>query len=71
METLAEYLKELSTEELMGISKESESLAFNENSIVRQLIFKYNLAKSFHIGLIVLRSALLTEINRRYFGPLT
>jgi hypothetical protein len=65
-----EYLKDLTTESLMNLSKESESSTFEENSIIRQLISLYGISRDFHTGLIGLRSLLLTEITRRYYGSL-
>jgi hypothetical protein len=64
-----EYLKELNTESLMNLSKESEGSTFEENSIIRKLISIYGIS-TFHTGLIGLRSLLLTEITRRYYGSL-
>lgn len=70
IEKLNEYLKNLSTESLMNLSRQSESLTFEENSIIRHLISKYEISSDFHTGLVGLRSILLTEITRRYYGGL-
>ena len=70
MERLNEYLRNLSIESLMKLSKDSEVLTFEENSIIRQLISEYGISSDFHTGLIGLRSMLLTEITRRYYGSL-
>ena len=70
MERLNEYLRNLSTESLMNLSRDSESLTFEENSIIRYLISEYEISSDFHTGLVGLRSMLLTEITRRYYGSL-
>ena len=69
MERLNEYLRNLSIESLMSLSRDSESLTFEENSIIRHLISE-GISSDFHTGLVGLRSILLTEITRRYFGSL-
>ena len=68
METLKEFLHELRHETLMELAKETESLTFDENSLVRFLIEKYNIARDFHTGLIGLKSAILSEIVGRFYG---
>ena len=70
MERLNEYLKNLSIESLMNLSRESEGLTFDENSIIRYLISEYEISSDFHTGLVGLRSILLTEITQRYYGSL-
>lgn len=67
-----EYLKNLSTESLMKLSSDSNADSFNENSIIRDLIKKYNLSATGEIftGVIGLRHCILLEITRRYFGDL-
>ena len=54
----------------MNLSRDSESLTFEENSIIRYLISEYGISSDFHTGLVVLRSMLLTEITQRYYGNL-
>ena len=70
MERLNEYLRNLSIESLMNLSRNSEDLTFEENSIIRHLIYGYGISSDFHTGLVALRSILLTEITRRYYGSL-
>ena len=70
MERLTEFLRNLSIESLMSLSRDSESLTFEENSIIRHLISEYEISPDFHTGLIGLRSMLLTEITQRYYGSL-
>ena len=70
MERLNEYLRNLSIESLMNLSRDSESLTFEENSIIRYLISEYGISSDFHTGLVGLRSILLAEITRRYYGSL-
>ncbi len=70
MERLNEYLRNLSIESLMNLSRETEGLTFEENSIIRHLISEYVISSDFYTGLVVLRSILLTEITRRYYGGL-
>ena len=70
MERLNEYLRNLSIESLMNLSRDSEGLTFDENSIIRHLISEYGISTDFHTGLVGLRSILLNEITRRYFGSL-
>ena len=70
MERLNEYLRNLSIENLMNLSRDSESLTFEENSIIRYLISEYGISSDFHTGLVGLRSILLAEITRRYYGSL-
>jgi hypothetical protein len=65
MEQLKKYLENLSLDELLKISSMSESITFDNDSIVRKLISDYELSNNFHTGLISLRSALLTEITKR------
>lgn len=71
MEQLNEYLRSLSTENLMELSSNSDSSTIDENSIVRQLISEYKISQYFHTGLIGLRHAILVEITRRYFEQLS
>ena len=70
MERLNEYLRNLSIESLMNLSRNSEDLTFEENSIIRHLISEYEISSDSHTGLVGLRSILLTEITRRYYGSL-
>lgn len=70
MERLNEYLRNLSIESLMNLSRNSEDLTFEENSIIRHLISEYEISSDFHTALVGLRSILLTEITRRYYGSL-
>ena len=70
MERLNEYLRNLSIESLMNLSRDSESLTFEENSIIRYLISEYGISSDFHTGLVGLRNILLAEITRRYYGSL-
>lgn len=70
MEALNEYLRNLSIESLMNLSRDSEDLTFDENSIIRHLISEYEISSDFHTGLLSLRSILLSEITRRYYGSL-
>lgn len=67
---LNEYLSNLSIEKLMELSSISESITFDEKSIVRQLINDFQISEQFHLGLIGLRDAILIEITRRFFGKL-
>lgn len=50
---LNEYLSNLSIEKLMELSSISESITFDEKSIVRQLINDFQISEQFHLGLIV------------------
>lgn len=70
MVKINEYLRNLNVENLMEISSISESITFDEKSIVRQLINEYKISQDFHTGLIGLRNSILVEITRRYFGKL-
>lgn len=71
MQEINEYLKNLSVEDLMNLSSMSEDSTFNENSIIRKLIEKYELSQqNFQLGLIELRHNILVEITRRYFMKL-
>lgn len=70
MELLNEYLRNLSDKTLMELSSLSESITFEENSIIRHLITEYGISQDFHTGLIGLRNSILIEITRRYFGKL-
>jgi len=70
MDPLKEFLHELRYETLMELAKETDSLTFSEDSFVRGLIEKYNVAQDFHTGLIGLKSVILSEIVGRFFGPL-
>jgi hypothetical protein len=70
METAQEYLKNLSVEELMSLSKESEGPTYSEDSIVRVLVNKYGLSDDLIMGVIGLRNLILNEITRRYDGRL-
>jgi hypothetical protein len=70
MERLNEYLRNLSIESLMNLSRETEGLTFEENSLIRHLISDYGISSDFHTGLVGLRSILLMEITRRYYGSL-
>lgn len=54
----------------MNLSRSSEDLTFEENSIIRHLISEYEISSDFYTGLVGLRSILLTEITRRYYGSL-
>jgi hypothetical protein len=54
----------------MNLSRETEGLTFEENSIIRHLISEYEISSDFHTGLVGLRSILLAEITRRYYGSL-
>lgn len=67
MEKLNEYLRNLSIENLMELSKDTEELTFEENSIIRNLISEYGISSDFYTGLIGLRSMLFSEITRRYY----
>jgi hypothetical protein len=68
MERLNEYLRNLSIERLMNLSRETEGLTFEENSLVRKLLIsEYGISSDFHIGLVGLRSMILTEITRRHY----
>ena len=67
MEALNEHLQQLSTEDLMTLCVESGSQIFKNDSVIRELISKYKLGNNFYIALIALRSALLTEVTRRYY----
>ena len=44
MERLNEYLRNLSIESLMNLSRSSEDLTFEENSIIRHLISEYEIS---------------------------
>ena len=70
VDRLNEYMRNLSIESLMGLSRETEGLTFGENSSVRQLITEYGISHDFHTGLIGLRSRLLTELTQRYHDTL-
>lgn len=70
MEKLNEYLRNLTIESLMTLSRDSEELTFEENSLIRRLILEYGISSDFHTGLVGLRSVILTEITRRYYGSL-
>ena len=70
MEKLNEYLRNLTIESLMTLSRDSEGLTFEENSLIRRLILEYGISSDFHTGLVGLRSVILTEITRRYYGSL-
>jgi hypothetical protein len=65
--SLIEYLKTLSTEDLMNLSKESEKLNFEESSIIRDMISEYDISSGFYTGLLALKAQLLSEITRRYY----
>jgi hypothetical protein len=71
MERLEEYLRSLSVESLMSIAQESEATVFEEDSIIRRLISEYDISTSFSLGVLGLRSILLSEILRRYKGRLS
>lgn len=43
MEKLNEYLRNLTIESLMTLSRDSEGLTFEENSLIRRLIIEYGI----------------------------
>jgi hypothetical protein len=70
MEKLNEYLRNLNIESMMNLSKESDGSIFDEKSAIRYLISEYDISTDFYTGLLGLRSILLAEITRRYYGSL-
>jgi len=71
MESIDDYLSNLSVESLMDLSEKTNSSTFEEDSIVRELISKFKLSQSdFTCGLIGLRDNILREITKRYYGKL-